>query len=98
MSDLDVREDRLAELLGAEGPALPAPDLAARIMAALPDSPESAFDRWNRVALPVALAAALAASLLVALTSRPRPPVDPIDAITSETQARLDGLIAVEDR
>ena len=102
MSGGAIHEGRLAEILGAEGPASPGEGLVARIMDGIPGADgeprESAFDRWNRVALPVAIAAALAASLLVVLTSRAPAPADPVGAITAEPGDGLDELLTISKR
>ena len=96
-------DERLAELLGADGPAVPAPDLVQRIMAGIDASergPESVVDRWNRIAGPVALAAGLAALVCgFAMLGEDDPAVaDPIAVIVADDEPSLDPVLAISRR
>jgi hypothetical protein len=90
-------EQRIDALLRSEGLADPPPDLVARIMDGLPPE-ESAVDRWNRIALPFALLAALAALALGLdkLTGDSAAPADPVATITTDTE--LDPVLALSRR
>jgi hypothetical protein len=100
MSDHDLQERRLAEMLRGEGPASPSADLVDRIMQRIPTESavlDTRWDRWNRAAWPVALAAGLAA--LVAgmgmLGARETAPVDPVGTITRQPETALEHLLGL---
>jgi hypothetical protein len=90
-------EQRIDALLRGDGPAEPASDLVARIMDALPPE-ESAVDRWNRIALPFALLAALLALALGLdrLADSGAAPPDPVATITTDVE--LDPVLALRRR
>jgi len=94
--DSSQLEERLHELFRGDGPAMPSPDLLTRIMNGVADAEPTRFERWNHVALPVALAAGIAAIVvgLLGFVLEPRTPTDPVAEITRVVTAEVGDLFA----